>query len=146
MSIERNKVTARRCREELWHGRLEVADEILDPNCSFEAFDLVTPEIGRGPRAVRELVEVYRAGFPDVRFTIEEVIAEDDRVAVRWSAQGTHAGGLLGIPPTGRACTASGTDLYRIRGDKIIESRVHWDAMGLLQQIGALPAGAAAAS
>lgn len=139
MSIEQNKATARRCREELWHGQMEVAEEIFAPDCSFEIFDPVTPELGRGPDAARQLVSLYRPGFPDVRFTTEEVIAEGDRVALRWSAEGTHAGDVLGVAPTGRPATASGTDLFRIRDGKIVRYRVHWDALGLLRQIGALP-------
>lgn len=139
MSIQQNKTTARRYREELWHGRLEVADEIFDDDCSLEVLDPVTPHVGRGPQAARELVTLYRTGFPDARFAVEEVIAEADRVALRWSAEATHTGEVLGVPATGTSITASGTDLFRIRDGKIVEHRVHWDTMGLLVQIGALP-------
>jgi ketosteroid isomerase-like protein len=139
MSTQRNKAIARRYREELWHGQLDAADEIFDADCTFEIFDPVTPDLGRGPAAARQLINVYRAGFPDLRFTVEEVVAEDDRVVIRWSGTATFAGDLLGIAATGRSGTGTGTDWYRLRDGRIIEFRSHWDTLGTLQRIGAMP-------
>ncbi len=86
------------------------------------------------------LVAGFRAGFPDWRETVEDVIAEGDRVVVRVTGRGTHHGAFQGLAPTGRAVTATGIGIGRIEGGRIAEAWAAYDALGLLQQLGALPA------
>lgn len=131
---------SRRLYDEGWNlGRLEVFDELLAPD--FRAHDPQDqfPE-RRGPAAGRETFEMYRRAFPDVRMTVEDVIEQGDRVAIRWRATGTHQGELLGLAPTRRRVEVTGIAIDRWAGDRIAESWINWDTHGLLQQIGAAPA------
>ena len=80
----------------------------------------------------------WREAFPDWHSTFEELIAEGDRVAERWTGRGTHLGELEGIPPTGKRVEAPGSVFYRIVGGKIVEFRGQFDMMGLMQQLGAI--------
>jgi steroid delta-isomerase-like uncharacterized protein len=81
-----------------------------------------------------------RSAFPDVAVTVEDLLAEGDEVAVRWTWRGTQQGPFLGIPPTGEAVTGSGIGLFRIVNGRIVEDFVQEDTFGLLQQLGAIPA------
>jgi len=82
---------------------------------------------------------MYRTAFPDVHFTIEDQIAEGDRVVTRWTARGTHQGPLVGIPPTSKQVTMSGIAIYRLVDGKIVEQWGVNDMLGLLQQLGVVP-------
>ena len=82
----------------------------------------------------------YRAAFSDLQFTVEEQVAEGDRVVTRWTATGTHDGDLLGIAPTGTVGTTTGISINRIADGKVAEDCTNWDALGLMQQLGAIPA------
>jgi predicted ester cyclase len=79
---------------------------------------------------------MFRAAFPDLAYVAEEGLAEGDLVATRFSATGTHRGTFLGVAPTGRRVAYSGIDINRVQGGRIVESWVHYDALGLLQQLG----------
>jgi steroid delta-isomerase-like uncharacterized protein len=89
---------------------------------------------------------MYRAAFPDLKITVEDQIAEGDKVVTRWTAEGTHDGDLPGLPASGRSSTVTGIGIDRIEGGKIVEAWGNWDTLGMLQQLGAIPAPAAAAS
>jgi len=82
----------------------------------------------------------YRNAFPDLHLTIEDVIAEGETVMTRWSCRGTHKGDLNGIAPTGKHITITGITVARVSGGKIVEGFVNWDAQGLMQQLGVVPA------
>jgi steroid delta-isomerase-like uncharacterized protein len=82
----------------------------------------------------------YLAAVPDMHATIDDVVAEGDKVAVRWTVQGTQRGELLGIPPTSRPVRFSGISIYRLVKGKIVEQWEQWDRLNLLQQLGVLPA------
>ena len=82
----------------------------------------------------------YRTAFPDLRLTIEAQVSEGDLVVTRWKASGTHQGELFGIAPTGKQATVTGISLTRVSGGKIAEDWTNWDTLGLLQQLGAVPA------
>jgi steroid delta-isomerase-like uncharacterized protein len=118
-------------------GRLELADEIVAPNAIDH--DPALPEPVVGPEGSKQLVAGYRAAFPDVRITIDDQIAEGDRVVTRWTARGTHKGDLWGISPTGNEATVTGITIDRIEGGQIVESWTNWDTLGLMQQIGVIP-------
>jgi predicted ester cyclase len=140
MSAE-NKVIARRVREGIWNGEpLSVVDQLFDVNCISHIADPITPDFGRGPEGFKKLVTLYRSAFPDARTIINDILADGDKVMVGWTAHGTHHGEILNLAPTNRRVTVSGIDIYRIFNGKIEETWVSWDALGLLQQLGAIPA------
>lgn len=134
---ERNKAGFRRAYEEgLNGGNLAVADELIDP----EFLDReAQPERNRGPESFRRLITMLRTAFPDLHFTIEELIAEGDTVAGRLTMNGTHDGPLMGMPPTGRPVRQAHMHFVRFRDGKAIE---HWgvrDDMGMMRQLGVAP-------
>jgi steroid delta-isomerase-like uncharacterized protein len=86
----------------------------------------------------------FVAGFPDFRLVVEDLVAEGDRVAARWIFQGTHQGEFLGIPPTGKPVSMSAIEVNRVADGKVAEHWVALDQLGLLQQLGAIPAPGAA--
>ena len=135
---EQNKAIVRRLFTELWNnGNLSVADEIFTPN--YAHYDPSTPDFGRGPDSEKKRAALYRAAFPDLHLTVEDVIAEGETVMTRWSCRGTHKGDLNGIAPTGKQITISGMTVARVSNGKITEGFVNWDALGLMQQLGVVP-------
>lgn len=136
---ETNKAIVRRGVEDVWNGQaLDTADEIVASDFVVHAS---TPESEiRGRDGIKQHFAALHEAFPDLRFRIEDHIAEGDRVVTRWSAQGTHQGAFQGIPPTGKQVTLTGIDIDRIAGGKIVECWMSLDELGLLQQLGAIPA------
>jgi predicted ester cyclase len=138
MSTEQNKATSRRFFEEVWNkGKLDVLDEITDPN--FVGHEPVGGDI-RGREALKQFIRMYRTAFPDLRFTIEDQVAEGDNLVTRWSTSGTHNGGLMGIAPTGKQTRSTGISVERFSAGKTVEDWTNWDALGLMQQLGVIPA------
>ena len=138
MSAEQNKANTRRAFEEVWNeGKLVVVDELTDPN--YVGHDPVAGDI-RGREALKQFISLYRNAFPDIRMTIEDQVAEGDSVVTRWSASGTHKGELMGIAPTGKQGRVTGITIERYSGGKTVEDWTNWDALGLLQQLGVVPA------
>jgi len=130
-----NKNVVRRLFEEVWNkGNLPVADELFADNYSHH--DSSTPEFGRGPESEKKRATLYRTAFPDVRLTVEDIIAEGETVTARWSCKGTHKGDLRGLAPTGKQFTISGISVARVTNGKMVEGWVNWDALGLMQQLG----------
>ena len=125
MSARENKALVRREQEELWTytGDLDAAVELF-----------VTEQA----EAARQEAADFRQGFPDVVSTIEDLIAEGDRVVARWRARATHQGEYVGIPPTGKEVEFTGISVYRIAGGKIAQSWTELDELGLMRQIGAV--------
>ncbi len=135
---EQNKIAIRRLFNELWNeGKLPVADELISNN--YTHHDASTADVGRGPESEKKRVTLYRAAFPDIRLTIEDIIAEGETVVARWSCRGAHRGEFNGIAPTGKQFTVSGITIARFAGGKIVEGFVNWDAMGLMKQLGVVP-------
>lgn len=128
--------------DEVWNeGDLDAIDKLLSPD--HVGYDPTSGET-RGPQATRDLVAGYRGAFPDMHMKVDRIIAEGDWAATHWTATGTHTGELLGIAPTGRQATVSGVQFNRVAGGRIVETRGIFDALGMLQQVGAIPAGAPA--
>jgi steroid delta-isomerase-like uncharacterized protein len=98
------------------------------------------PEMQRGRDNYLRGYAMFPAAFPDLHTAVEDVIAEGDKVAVRWTTRGTHQGSLMGIPPTGRQVTMTAIHILRLADGKIAEGWVNFDALGMLQQVGAIPA------
>jgi steroid delta-isomerase-like uncharacterized protein len=112
-------------------GQLVTSDYVRhDPN---------TPEV-RGPEAETQLVSMYLRAFPDLHFTVEDLIAAGDKVVARLTARGTQQGELFGVPPTGTQVALSVIEIYRLVGGRIAEQWVTMDALGLMQQLGVVPA------
>jgi predicted ester cyclase len=126
VSLEENKALVRREQEELWNhtGNLDAAEELFAPEQA---------------EAARQEAADFRQGFPDVVSTIEDLIAEGEKVAARWRARATHRGEYVGVPPTGREVEFTGISVYRIERNRIAESWTVEDELGLLRQIGAVP-------
>jgi steroid delta-isomerase-like uncharacterized protein len=133
MSIEANKLLVRRFIEEVWNtGNLGATDDLIHPDYAIRG-------VGHGPEAVRRNVAAYRAGFPDLECRVEQMIAEDDWVAVRLVLHATHRGEFGGIPPTGKRVAMQEMVFWRV-----VDNRLHtiWsqgDALGLRIQLGAIP-------
>ena len=138
MAAVENKATARRFIEELFNqGNLEIADELLSPN--YIDHDPAMLEDVRGPEGMKQYAAMYRSAFPDIHIVIEDQVAEGDKVVTRWIGTGTHQGDLMGIAPTGNRVTVTGIAIDRFSGGKIEETWENYDALGMLQQIGAIP-------
>ena len=135
---EQNKTAVRRLFDELWNkGNLPVAEELIAPTYTYH--DALTPDVGRGPESEKKRVTHYRNAFPDMRLTIEDIIAEGETVVTRWSCRGQHKGELNGIAPTGRQFAISGVTIAHFANGKMVEGYVNWDALGLMQQLGVVP-------
>jgi steroid delta-isomerase-like uncharacterized protein len=133
-----NKDVARRVIEEVYNeGRLTAADELV--TADYILRDPASPEPLMGPEGLKRQAEGYRTAFPDMRLTIDDAIAEGDRVVNRWSARGTHQGELFGIPATGKQATVTGITISRVVDGRLAESWISWDTLGLMQQLGAVP-------
>jgi predicted ester cyclase len=137
--MNENANGSRRIIEEVFGaGRYELADELVAEGAI--GHDPALPEPAVGPEGLKEGARGYRAAFPDLRIMVGDVVAQDDLVAIRWTARGTHKGELFGIAPTGKEATVTGITIDRWAGGKVAESWTNWDTLGLLQQLGAVPA------
>jgi predicted ester cyclase len=125
MSVEENKALVRREQAELWNhtGNLDAAEELF--------------AAGQAEAAKQEAAD-FRRGFPDVISTIEDLIAEGDKVVARWRSHATHRGDYMGIAPSGKEVQFTGISVYRIEEGKIAESWTVEDQFGLMRQIGAI--------
>lgn len=138
---ETSKLVAARNTDELWNeGRPELIDEIFADDFVWHSND--GPPMDR--EAWRQFVGAYMNAFPDVHFTTKTVIAEGDLVLHDWRATGTHTGGGLGIPATGRAIDIGGASMYRVHGGRIVEGWSLYNRVGMNQQLGLMPGGGTA--
>lgn len=138
MGIEQNKEIVRRTGEEPWTGNIGVIDELVAPD--YIGHDPSQPEPMRGTAGAKEFIQQYLSAFPDGRVTIDLQIAEGDYVTSRWTGRGTHKGELMGIAPTNKQVTVTGITISRVANGKIAEEWSNWDTLGLLQQVGVVPA------
>jgi steroid delta-isomerase-like uncharacterized protein len=140
MSPQEYKAIARRFLEDAFpQGQFEpiLAPGYQDHNAP--------PGTRPGPAGIVQITEPYRQAFPDLHFTVEDQVAEGDKVVTRFVFHGTHRGSLMGIPPTGRQVHMEGISIYRIADGQMQEAWVQYDILGLLQQLGAFPPALAAA-
>jgi predicted ester cyclase len=134
---DKNKMQIRRVIEEAYNrGDLGVVDEVASSELVIHA----SSEEIRGPEGAKQYIVALRAGFPDLRLTIEDQIAEGDMVVTRWTARGTHMGTFQNVSATGRKIWLSGTDIDRIIGGKVVECWAHVDELQLMRQLGAIEA------
>lgn len=134
-----NKIVIERFFEEVFNQQSQAAAaELIAPD--FVAHHPAFPEGIRGPEGIMEMVGMFRAGFPDLHYEIDDLLmGEEDKVAVRWHAQGTHEGPFMQIAPTGKEVTVTGIDIFRVADDQCAEAWVNSDFFGLFQQLGAIP-------
>ena len=136
MSTEDNKAVVRRLIEEGFNQRnLAIFDELYAPD--FVYYLGSTTIQGREP--YKQFTSMNFTAFPDVHFTIEDQVAEADKVVTRWTWRGTHQGPFQGIPPTGKHVMVTGIDISRFEGGKSVEHWLNMDTLGMLQQIGVIP-------
>src|ERR1700746_1250360 len=143
--FEANKSLIRRLIEEAVNkGNFKVMDEIISTDYVYRE-----PTAGekRGRAGYQKIVTTYRNAFPDIKLTIEEQVAEGDKVVTRTSGGGTHRGELFGAAPTGkRVSGVSGIVVTRIANGKVVEDNWVYDALGMMRQLGAGPSGVAKAA
>ena len=137
MSTEQNKSIVRRWIEEGWNkGNPAMINQVYAP-------DYVQHEPSPVPvtsrEALKQYVSAYLAAFPDLHFTIDDLVAEGDKVAWRFNSTGTQKGDFMGIPPTGNVGNVTGQVLFRLENNRIVEGWVNIDALGLMQQLGVIP-------
>jgi len=134
---EENKAVARRLVEEVWNKKnLDLIDEIIAADYVDHTLPTGVPPGREGAKA---FIGAYLNAFPDLKITVEDMLAEGDKVVTRWSATGTHTGELLGIPATGKQVTVTGLDITRFSGGKSVEYWGQFDQMGMMQQLGVIP-------
>jgi predicted ester cyclase len=135
-----NKSIARSFFEETWSkGNLTIVDEMASPDFKIHYTIFPNPLDREG---FKSFITDVRTGFPDLQLTITDAIAEADKVAICWLARGTNTGPikLLNLPPTRRSISYTGVEIYRLSEGKVVEGRTEEDALGLLQQLGVIPA------
>jgi steroid delta-isomerase-like uncharacterized protein len=132
---KQNKMIAYRVLDELWnHENADVIDEFVASD-----YDGHSSTVFHGPEGAIQFVLRVHEAFPDFQFTIEDQIAEGDRVATRWHCQGTHQSEFLGISPTNTQMSMTGITIFRIANGKLIDGWTNEDILGMLQQLGAVP-------
>ena len=134
---EENKALIRRFFKEVWNEKnLDAIDELV-------AADQVDhdrpPGLPPGREGAKAFIGAYLNAFPDVKITIEDMIAKGDKVVTRWNATGTHTGELMGIPATGIQISITGIDITRYSGGKSVEHWGQFDQLGMMQQLGVVP-------
>ena len=139
MSTEQNKAVVRRLVEEVFNqGNMSAMDELIAPD--FVEHEELPPEIPPGREAPAIMFAMLRSAFPDFKATIDDLVAEGDKVVLRQTWTGTHQGEFMGVPPTGRSVSIGVIDILRLAEGKMVE---HWgimDSMAMMQQLGAIPA------
>jgi steroid delta-isomerase-like uncharacterized protein len=136
MSTEANKAVVRRFVDEVFvAGRMDAVDELVAPDFVPHSW----PGTGPGPEELKRAMTRVFAGLSDVSMTIEDMIAEDDRVAVQLTAHAVQSGEFMGMPPSGKPYTIPEIHVFRVRDGRIAE---HWgqaDLLGMMRQLGAMP-------
>ncbi len=140
MSAADNIANTRRIFDECWgKGSLDALNDLLAAN--YIEHDPSIPGGLLDREGFKQNILMYRAAFPDVKFTLDEVSAVgDNEVITRWTARGTNTGSLLGMPPTGKAATVTGLTLSRYENGKGVEDYTNWDTLGMLRELGVIPA------
>ena len=137
MSTEQNKAAVRHFIENFNKKDVETLAQVFTDDY---VLDFPGGPTGQGVEGIKQATAGFMAAFPDLHFTIDDLFAEGERVAWRWTMTGTHQGNLGPFPASGKPVTLSGISLFRLRDGKIVEDKVRADMVGLLQQIGVIPA------
>jgi steroid delta-isomerase-like uncharacterized protein len=138
MSAEENKDIVRRFWGVWEEGNIDLVDELLAPD--YVNHTPASPDQPTGPEGVKGVVTMFRSAIPDLRVVVEDMIAEGEKVAVRYTLEGAHEGELFGVPPTGKRMSIKSIAVERVSDGKI---REHWrvtDSLDMMQQLGVIPA------
>lgn len=119
---------------ESWDEELNIVHEMMAPDYVYHS---TQGDMDRD--AYKQANLMYLSAFPDLQYTLDDIFAEGDKVVERWTMTGTHRGEIMGIPPTGKQVTMRGISTDRIRNGKFVDTWTYFDALGFLQQLGALP-------
>jgi steroid delta-isomerase-like uncharacterized protein len=134
-----NKAVIRRLYDEVWNERkVEVIKEIISPSHALHGPTFSGSSIG--PEAYKRQVLLFLTGYPDMHWTIEDTIAENDKVVACWTISGTHRGEYMEIPATNKKVSIDGITIHHIAGGKIMDSYSNWDVLGMMQQLGVVSA------
>ena len=132
-----HKNIIRRMYEEVWNKRrFEVMNELVFPSHALIGSGPNFQGSSIGPDAYKAQVLLFVTAFPDLRFTVEDLIAEEDKVVACWTISGTHKGEFMGIPATNRKVSIDGITIHQMSNGKIMDSNVSWDVWGMMQQLG----------
>jgi predicted ester cyclase len=130
---------SRRFFDEMCNGRnLALADQLFSPAHSYH--DPGSLGVAQGPSGMKELIGTYQRAVEDARWTVNAMFRHGDLIVTRWTGSGTHTGDLMGIRPTGKKVSVDGIWIHRLDGGQIVESWNCWDTLGMLQQLGVVPA------
>ncbi len=134
---EESKVLAKRIIQEIWNeGKMDLADEIIGQDYADSVVGDGSPV---GPEGFKQAVNGIRSDFPDFDITIDDMISEEDKVAVRWTFRGTHKGELMGIAPTNKQVEFDGVYMYRFTDGKLVERSGKRDMFSLMKRLGVIP-------
>lgn len=135
-----NKVIVRQLYEEAWNKRkVDFMNLLISPSHALHGPSLDLSRSSMGPEAYKHQVEVFTIGFPDLRFTIEDTIAEKEKVVIYWTMAGTHRGEFMKIPATNKKISVDGITIHHITKGKIMDSYFSWDMWGMMEQLGMAP-------
>jgi steroid delta-isomerase-like uncharacterized protein len=137
MSIENNKLAARHFGEVWGQGDPAIVDTLAHPELVVFYPALGQPINGRD--AFKNVLALFHHAFPDLSVTVEDEVAEGDKVALRWTLHGTHRAEIMGVPPSGKTASWTGITIYRLVEGQVIEERGEGDTLCLLRQLGAIP-------
>jgi steroid delta-isomerase-like uncharacterized protein len=133
MSAEENKAIVKRWNEEIWNRRnVDIIDDLADAS-------YVNRVDNSDREGYKRFAAAVLAAFSEGGISVDDVIAEGDKVAIRWTMHSIHTGEYTGIPPTGRSVTISGMSIYRIADGKVVEDWSNYDGLGMMQQLGVIP-------
>ncbi len=137
MSTEEHKAMLRRIFDEAVNGGdTSVIDELVDPSYVNHNLPAPTP----GNEGFKQVIMMFRNAYPDLHVTVEDMIAEGDKVASRGTWRGTHRGEFMGVPATGKQVAVSYCDIWRVENGKLVETWTQSEELGLIQQLGVIPA------
>jgi steroid delta-isomerase-like uncharacterized protein len=139
MSAENKALAGRFHREIFERGHLNAVEEICAPEFVWRAPNM-PPGMPSGLEGARWFAAMVRNAFSEIRITRDDTIAEADRVVDRWTFHGTHTGEFMGVPATGRQVRVTGIDIFRIANGRLTELWQSWDQLGMMQQLGVIPA------
>jgi steroid delta-isomerase-like uncharacterized protein len=138
MTTESNKQVMSRFLKFINTASEALAQELISSDAVFHVPG--RPDPVKGPEGYLEIIAMMRSGFPDIQWTLEEMVAEGDKIAARFIMRGTHNGSFFGVSATGKSIQVQAMNIYRLSDGKFVEERGQPDLLGLLQQIGAISA------
>ncbi|MFP4438735.1 MAG: ester cyclase [Chloroflexaceae bacterium] len=138
MTPQENNAIAMRFFDSAWN-KGEFHEELLAPDALDHSTVGGQKKVERGSGSFRQIVGMFRSAMPDIKLTVEDEIYTDDKVVHRWMLNGTDTGGVMGMPPSGKQLTLTGTTIVRMQDGKIVERWANVDELGLLQQLGVVP-------